>query len=209
MNKKNNALRRVAGATLATAAMLGGTNALACGGEPYLGQVCMSAANFCPKGYAEANGQLLPISSNQALYALMGTLYGGDGRTSFAVPDLRGRSAIGWGQGPGLTPVQQGDKRGAESVTLGVNNLPSHTHSAHAVNATGDSTAADNSWPANPANNDRTPVVYNGYAPGGSAVTLNSGVVGATGQGQPVNNLPPQLGMRYCIATQGLFPPRD
>jgi microcystin-dependent protein len=101
-----------------------------------------------------------------------------------------------------------GERRGAESVTLGVNNLPSHTHSAHAVNATGDSTAADGSWPANPANGDRTPVVYNGYAASGSAVTLSSGVVGATGQSVPFNNLPPQLGMRFCVVEQGIYPSR-
>ncbi len=209
MKKKNNALRLAAGAALATAAMLGGTNAQACGGEPYLGQVCMSAANFCPKGYAEANGQLLAISSYQALFALMGTQYGGNGTTTFAVPDLRSRSAIGWGQGAGLSPVQQGEKRGAESSKLNVTNLPSHTHGAHAVNATGTSTATDSSWPANPATIGRDPVVYNGYASSGSEVTLNSGVVGATGGNTPVNNLPPQLGMRFCIATQGLFPQRN
>jgi microcystin-dependent protein len=209
MNKKNNALHLAAGAALATAAMLGGTNAQACGGEPYLGQVCMSAANFCPKGYAEANGQQLPISSNQALFALMGTQYGGNGTTTFAVPDLRGSSAIGWGQGSGLTPVQQGQKRGAESSKLNVTNLPSHSHGARAVNATGTSTAADNSWPANSATTASPPVVNNDYAASGSEVTLNSGVIGATGSNTPVTNLPPQLGMRYCIATQGLFPSRN
>lgn len=209
MNKKNNTLRLAVGATLASAAMLGGTNVLACNDQPYIGMVCMTAATYCPLNYAEANGALIAIAQNQALYAVIGSQYGGDGRTTFALPDLRGRSAIGWGTGNGLTPVKQAEQRGTETVTLGVSNLPSHTHSAHAVNATGTGVAADNSWPANPANNDRTPIVYNGYAASGSGVTLNSGVVGATGDNTPVANLPPQLGMRYCVATQGLFPPRN
>jgi microcystin-dependent protein len=209
MNKKNNALRLAVSATLATAALLGGANAQACNDQPYIGMVCMTAATYCPLNYAEANGAVLAIAQNQALYAVIGYQYGGDGRTTFALPDLRGRSAIGWGTGNGLAPVKQAEQRGAENVTLGVNNLPSHNHSAHAVNATGTSVAANNSWPANPATSDRTPVVYNGYSASGSEVTLNSGVVGVTGENTPVTNLPPQLGMRYCVATQGLFPPHN
>lgn len=208
MNKKNNALRLAVGATLATAAIFGGANAQACGTDDYIGMVCMTAANFCPRGTLEANGALLPVSQHTTLYSLLGTTYGGNGTTTFALPDLRGRSAIGAGTGTGLSPVMQGGQRGAESVTLSVNNLPSHNHSAQAVNATGTSLAADNSWPANPANNDRPPIVYNGYAPSGNAVTLNSGVVGATGQSVPFNNLPPQLGMRYCVVEQGVYPSR-
>jgi microcystin-dependent protein len=208
MNKKNNALRLAVSATLATAAMLGGANAQACSDQSYIGMVCMTGANFCPSGTIEANGDQLPINSHSALFSLLGTTYGGNGTTTFAVPDLRGRSAIGAGTGGGLSPVMQGARRGAESVTLSVNNLPSHNHSAHAVNATGTGPAADNSWPANPANTERTPVVYNGYAASGSAVTLNSGVVGVTGQGVPFNNLPPQLGMRFCVVEQGIYPSR-
>lgn len=194
---------------VAGTAVISASPAQACNDQPYMASVCMTAATFCPRGYAEANGQLLDISQYSALYALMGTTYGGDGVTSFALPDLRGRSAIGWGQGQGLTPVMQGEKRGMETVTLDVKNLPSHNHSAHAVNATGTSVAANNSWPANPASSDRTPIVYNGYADSGSQVTLNNGVVGMTGNNTPVNNLPPQLGMRYCVALEGIFPPRN
>lgn len=196
-------------AVLAGTAVLTASPAQACSPEPYIGSVCMTAATYCPRDYAEANGALLPISQFSALFSLIGTTYGGDGRTSFALPDLRGRSAIGWGQGIGLSPVQQGEKRGTEQTTLTTDNLPSHNHSAHAVNATGSGLAAENSWPANPANSDRTPVVYNGYADSGAQVTLNNGVVGSTGNNAPVNNLPPQLGMRYCVALQGVFPSRD
>lgn len=208
MKKKNNTLHLAVGATLATAAIFGGTNAQACNNDSYIGMVCMTGANFCPSGTIEANGAILPISQHTALFSLLGTAYGGNGTTTFAVPDLRGRSAIGAGTGTGLTPVMQGGLRGAESVTLSVNNLPSHNHSAHAVNATGTGPAADNSWPANPANTERTPVVYNGYAASGSAITLNSGVVGVTGQSVPFNNLPPQLGMRFCVVEQGIYPSR-
>lgn len=182
----------------------------ACGPDPYLGTVCMTAASYCPRGYAEAAGQIIAISDNQALFAVIGASYGGDGRTTFAVPDLRGRSAVGLGTGPGLGRVIQGQRRGAEMVTLQLASMPAHTHAALAVNDNGDSVAKSDTWPANPVGNNRgAPIVSNAFISSGTTVTLNSGVIGDSGGDQPFENLPPQLGMRYCIATTGIFPPRD
>ncbi|MEW9798898.1 phage tail protein [Alteromonas sp. CYL-A6] len=104
--------------------------ASACGSNPMLGGICGFAGNFAPRGYALANGQLLPISSNPSLFSLFGTIYGGDGRTTFALPDLRGRTAIGFGNGPGLSFYRQGQRGGQETVTLTVAQLPNHSHSA-------------------------------------------------------------------------------
>ncbi|MGD9163543.1 MAG: tail fiber protein [Chromatiales bacterium] len=170
----------------------------------------MTAASYCPRGYAEAAGQIIAISDNQALFAVIGASYGGDGRTTFAVPDLRGRSAVGLGTGPGLGRVIQGQRRGAEMVTLQLASMPAHTHAALAVNDNGDSVAKSDTWPANPVGNNRgAPIVSNAFISSGTTVTLNSGVIGDSGGDQPFENLPPQLGMRYCIATTGIFPPRD
>lgn len=115
-----------AAATLTTA-----KPAAACveSGSVYIGTICTTAASYCPDGYVEAQGQLLQINTYNALYALMGTTYGGDGRTTFGVPDFRGRGPVGLGQGPGLTPVQFGEKRGVESVTLTQAQMPAHNHS--------------------------------------------------------------------------------
>ncbi|MEX1309383.1 MAG: tail fiber protein, partial [Candidatus Sulfomarinibacteraceae bacterium] len=98
--------------------------------SPFIGQIQLFGFNFPPRGWAFCEGQLLAISSNTALFSLLGTTFGGDGRTTFGLPDLRGRSAVGVGNGPGLSSVSWGQRSGAENVTLNVNTLPSHTHSA-------------------------------------------------------------------------------
>lgn len=174
--------------------------------EAFLGEIKLVGFNFAPRGYANADGQLLAISSNTALFSLYGTMYGGDGRTSFGLPDLRGRSAIHAGQGPGLTPFTQGSRGGAERVTLSINNMPSHNHTAtvHASSAEGDSdVATNNNW----AKLDRTDL-YSTSAPNvtmsPAAVTLSN-----TGGGQAFNIRDPYLTLRYVVATQGIFPPRN
>ena len=171
----------------------------------------MTAGNYCPRGTAEAAGQLIAIADNQALFAVMGAVYGGDGRTSFGMPDLRGRTPVGQGQSPGLLSVRQGQKRGTETVTLQQNQMPRHTHSLNAlpVNATGN--VASDAWLANtriPGSRGATTPAAT-YAPSGSATALNSGSIGASGAGVPAQNIPPQLGVRYCVVTNGLFPPRN
>src|SRR3546814_1398233 len=105
--------------------------------EPFLGQIMMVGFNFAPRGWALCQGQLLPISQNQALFSLLGTTYGGDGRTTFALPDLRGRCAIGMGQGPGLANYTQGEMAGQENVTLISTQMPQHTHSLAASSTNG------------------------------------------------------------------------
>lgn len=225
MKKMNNTLRNVVGATLAAGAMFSVSNAQACNDQPYLGMVCMTAANYCPRNYAEANGALISIASNNALFAVIGTQYGGDGRTTFALPDLRGRSAIGWGTGTGLSPVMQGQKRGNEYTQPTVSTMAQHTHTAttsggsaevqastngatHPVAAAGDYIASNSGLNAAPkfisASGAGTTVALGGVSGGAGTVTVAS-----TGGNQSYSNMPPQLGMRFCVATQGLFPPRN
>ncbi|MCF6211914.1 MAG: tail fiber protein, partial [Gammaproteobacteria bacterium] len=150
-------------------------------------------------------------AANQALFAVMGTAYGGDGRTNFGMPDLRGRTPVGAGQPSGLIPVRQGQKRGVETVTLQQSQMPSHTHSLNAlpVDATGN--VEPGAWLANtriPALRETTTPAAT-YASSGSATMLNSGSIGTSGGSRAIDNLPPQLGMRYCIVTNGLFPSRN
>jgi microcystin-dependent protein len=191
--------------------------------EPFIGQMMLTAATFCPRAWADANGQLLPISQNQALFSLLGTTYGGDGRTTFALPDLRGRAPIHVGQGPGLANITAGEKGGAEQTTLTVNTLPPHTHgAATVVNVTAhlnaSSTAAATGTPstgvvlgdagrtdvyvAPPANVQLNPAAVTTTA---TATTT----VDNTGGGQPVAIRSPYLGMRWCVALQGIFPSRN
>ena len=124
--------KALAGVALATATITLSPAALACGSSDgvYIGTVCATAATYCPRGYYPAEGQLISISQQQALFAVMGTNYGGDGRSTFAMPDMRGRTPVGVGNGAGLSPVQQGQRRGTEMVTLTTQQLPTHSHAA-------------------------------------------------------------------------------
>lgn len=169
----------------------------------YLGQIMMAGFNFAPKFFAQCSGQLIPISQNQALFSLLLTQFGGNGTTNFALPDLRGRSPIGYASSSdgGWDPpsVQMGQARGAESVTLLANNLPAHTHS---VNAT---TAVANS--RNPLNNsfaiEATPALY---ALPGTVVPLNQKTIVEAGGNQAHPNMQPYSVINFCIALSGDFP---
>lgn len=177
--------------------------------EGYLAQVIMFAGTFAPRNWAYCQGQLLPISSNSALFSLIGTTYGGDGRSTFALPDLRSRVPVGVGQGPGLSRYVLGERFGSPTNTLTTANLPSHNHTAtlRAETAQGDS--------RNP--NNKLLAFVNGtaepYATPVPADEINmaseSIVVGNTGSNSPVNNVQPGLGMNYIICTQGIFPSRN
>ena len=163
--------------------------------EPFLGEIRMMSLNFPPKGWAFCNGQLLPINQNQPLFALLGTTYGGDGRITFALPNLRGRVPVH--AGPTL-PI--GTVAGAESHTLTANELPAHTHAAQAVSA--QATTADPSgalWAATSAPH---------YAAGAQTV-MAAGAVANVGGSQPHPNMPPYLVIPFCIALQGIFPSRS
>jgi len=174
--------------------------------DQFVGEIRMFGGNFAPQGWATCDGQLLPINQNAALFSLLGTYYGGNGSTTFGLPDLRGRFPINWGQGVGLSPYQLGQHNGTETVSLTQSQTPAHTHVATAVTAADTSTAVatpkGNLWAANSA----IPT----YAPSTSALTpMNPGAVSVAGGSQPHNNLPPFLVVTYIIALQGYFPPRN
>ena len=173
--------------------------------EPFIGEIMMTGANYCPKGWADLNGQLLPISQNQALFSLLGTTYGGDGRTNFGLPDMRGRVPLHYGQGPGLTNKKQGDKGGAESHALKIGEMPQHQHALHASTADADKKGPTGNLLGNQTRKNKI------YAPGAadSLTPLHKAAVGPAGNSQPHNNMQPFLTIRFCIALQGLFPSRN
>ena len=177
-----------------------------CGTDEFIGSICVVGFNFCPRGYAEADGRLLRVSSYNALFSLLGTSYGGDGRTTFALPDLRGRVMIGTGQGPGLSTIRQGQRGGAENVTLTQAQLPAHIHSGH-VNATSANGDADDPSGAVPARLPRNRV-YNSTADG-TQMAADSVTVGGGGGGQATPVRDPYLALKVCIATQGIYPSRN
>jgi microcystin-dependent protein len=147
---------------------------------------------------------LLPINQNQALFSLLGTTYGGNGQTTFALPDLRGRVAINQGQGPGLSNYTIGDMSGEESHTLTINETPAHTHLLNATNAGGNQQTPQNTFIATDAAGNTA-----GFGAGPANVTMNPASLSISGGNQPHNNLPPYLTVNYCIALQGIFPSRN
>ncbi len=172
--------------------------------DPFLGQIMCGIYNFTPRGWAPLNGQLLSIAQNSALFALIGTTYGGNGQTTFGLPDMRGRFPMHVGNGPGLTPRTLGESSGTETVSLTTSNLPPHTHSVTPLGSNADATQVS---PANgvPATKGRTTL----YAPGPGTVTMAPTTSGSTGGNQPVNNMPPYVVVNCYIAVQGVFPSRD
>jgi microcystin-dependent protein len=177
-----------------------------CSAEPMLGSICIVAYNFCPRGYADAAGQLLSISQNTALFSLLGTQFGGNGQTTFALPDLRGRAPVGVGQGPGLSPIVEGEQAGQENVTLTVAQMPAHTHGAQ-LRGTSSNGNTDSPAGAVPAKLPRSNIYSNGAA--GDAMGASALTIATTGNSQPVNVRNPYLGLRYCIALQGIYPSRN
>lgn len=164
--------------------------------EQFIGEIRAFSFGTAPKGWAQCNGQLLPINQNQALFALLGTMYGGDGRVTFALPDFRGKTPMH--VGPGFT---QGQSGGEESHTLTVAELPSHTHP---VQGSADSATVPNPnqavWAAEPSN------PFSSRAPN---TPLNASAIGAAGGNQPHENMSPYLTINYCIALVGIFPSRN
>ena len=179
--------------------------------EPFIGQIMLFAGNFAPRGWATCDGQILSIAQNTALFSILGTTYGGNGQTTFALPDLRGRAAIHQGQGPGLSQYSMGEVGGAETVTLIAPQMPAHNHTATlTVNAAASPLSASddptNAVPAGASGQN----VYAG-APDGST-KMNAGmataVINPAGGSQPHENRHPYLCMTYCIALEGIFPSR-
>ncbi|EDM81297.1 phage Tail Collar [Plesiocystis pacifica SIR-1] len=170
--------------------------------EPFIGLIVQFGGNFAPRGWALCDGQLLSINANSALFSILGTTYGGDGVSTFGLPDLRGRVAMHAGTGPGLTPRQLGQKTGHESVTLTTNQLPSHSHDLRAVRAGADDPTPDGAYLAAPAGIS----IYTETSPN---VSMGSNSVSHTGGGQLVNIVQPFQVVNYIIALQGLYPSRN
>ncbi|HKO59366.1 MAG TPA: tail fiber protein [Thermoanaerobaculia bacterium] len=173
--------------------------------SPFVAEIRIFACNFAPTGWALCNGQLLPISQNTALFSLLGTFYGGDGKSTFALPNMQGSVPLNQGQGAGLSAYFLGQQSGSESVTLIQSEIPAHSHFWRAA-----SDIADNSLP------DPNKVVTlsnNGfaYAPAGTtpAVNFNAQMLSVAGSSFPHNNMQPYLTLNFCIAMQGVFPPRS
>lgn len=169
--------------------------------EPFLAEVRIVGFNFAPRGWAFCDGQILPINQNQSLYSLLGTTYGGDGRTSFALPDLRGRVPIHVGRSNGGGDHREGQKGGEETHTLSVNEMPQHTHVLHAVQGAGNQPIATDGFLANGGSDT--------YAGPNNPTDMNAGAVLNTGGGQAHENMQPYLALNFCIALQGLFPSRN
>ena len=175
--------------------------------QPFVGEMFIFGCNFAPLGYALCQGQLLSISSNTALFSLLGTTYGGNGVTTFGLPDLRGRAAMHVGQGPGLSPYSLGQVSGTNTVTLTANQMPVHTHAVQSNNGDGTLNSPVNNVFAGPGA-DRDLYWYD-PALAGTTVNMNVAAVSAAGSNQPHNNMMPYLGLNFCIATTGIYPSRN
>ncbi|MDX6512150.1 MAG: hypothetical protein QOE36_1654 [Gaiellaceae bacterium] len=174
--------------------------------DPFLAEIRVVGFNFAPTGWAECNGQILPLSQNTALFSLLGTMYGGDGKTTFALPNIQGQGVVNFGQGPGLSDYSQGEQTGSQAVTLLQSEIPIHTHAVQA--------AVDPGEQLTPASDEALARSSPGSAWASSAaqstlVDMSPLAIGVTGGGQPHNNMPPVLVLKYIIALQGVFPPRS
>jgi microcystin-dependent protein len=175
--------------------------------NPYIGEIRAVGFNFAPTGWAMCNGQLLPITQNTALFSLLGTFYGGDGRTTFALPNLQAATPRGAGQGPGLSYVSIGEQAGSATVSLLQTEIPAHAHAVYTTSSSGSSGDPTNATLAE-ARNGRVSQSLYATAPDGHT-TMSTGALAVAGGGQPHNNMPPYLVLNFIIALQGVFPPRS
>ena len=169
--------------------------------EPFLAEVRIVGFNFAPRGWAFCDGQILPINQNQSLYSLLGTTYGGDGRTSFALPDMRGRTPIHVGNSNGGATHTLGQKSGEETHTLAANEMPQHSHTPIGSSETVNAQDPAGNWVGS---NAGAP-----YHSIGTAVNMAPGTLANAGAGQAHENMQPWLALNFCIALQGLFPSRN
>ncbi|MBO9715032.1 tail fiber protein [Sphingomonas sp.] len=173
----------------------------------YLGEIRPFAGNFAPRNWATCSGQLLSIAQNNALFALLGTTYGGDGITTFGLPDLRGRVALSQGQGPGLTNRVLGEKSGTETVTLITQQIPQHNHAILATTAGGTAANPSGLMPGTP---DQNGIFYlNSNVASPADAPLPADTITNTGGNQPHDNIMPILAITYIIALQGIFPSQN
>lgn len=171
--------------------------------EQYLGEIRMFAGNFPPKGWALCNGQILPINQNQALFSLLGTTYGGNGQSNFALPDFRGKVPVHFGQGPGLSDYSLGQTGGSETATISISQMPTHSHQVTAVTVEGNQNSPAGNLPANTKNLDKE------YSTSAPDTTMNAAMIGYTGGGQAFSIKAPTNTVTFIIAITGIFPSRN
>ncbi|HEU0099122.1 MAG TPA: tail fiber protein [Allosphingosinicella sp.] len=172
--------------------------------DPFVAEIRIFGFNFAPKGWAFCNGQLLPLSQNTALFSLLGTTYGGNGKSNFALPDLQGSIPLHPGQGPGLSLYDLGQSGGSETVSLLISEIPVHTHSMRDH----DLDLGELNAPS-PVRSLAQSANSQCYAPAANLVTMNFQSLSIAGGDQPHNNMMPYLTFNFCIALQGVFPPRS
>jgi microcystin-dependent protein len=174
--------------------------------DSFIGEIRIFAGNYAPAGWALCNGQLLPISQNTALFSILGTTYGGNGQTTFGLPNLQGAAPLMAGQGPGLSPRDLGESGGAQAVALTTNQMPAHSHTPTGSKNDGTDSAPTNAvWGKDSAN--RGQKLY--AAKANKPLAMNPDALKPAGEGLPHNNLPPYLTLTFIIALQGIFPPRS
>jgi microcystin-dependent protein len=174
--------------------------------NPFLAEIRIFPFGFAPVGWAQCNGQLMAISQNTALFSLLGTTFGGDGKTTFGLPKMQGNVPLQWGQGPGLTLRDLGEQAGEESVTLLSTEVPQHTH---ALQASAHNADLDNPSPTNALARSAPGMIYKQPAGANAPTPLANGNIYPSGGGQPHNNLMPYLTLNFCIALQGVYPSRS
>ena len=173
--------------------------------DPFVAEIRIFPFNFAPKGWAFCDGQILPLSQNTALFSLLGTTYGGDGKSNFALPDMQGNAPMHPGQGPGLSLHDLGETGGSETVSLLESEIPNHSHAMNSLPAPGNRTApASNSM----ARVQGTTGPYIPAAPAPTLVNMADVAIAPAGGDQPHNNMQPYLTLNFCIALQGVYPPR-
>ncbi|WP_207429022.1 phage tail protein [Pedobacter sp. SYSU D00535] len=174
--------------------------------EPYIGEIKMFGGNFAPRGWALCNGQLLSIAQNTALFSILGVTYGGNGQTTFALPNLMGRVPMHWGQGAGLTNRLLGETAGTETVTLLNSQMPAHNHLISASSVEGASPSPEGNYIASSIDPGGNPINAFATTPN---TTMNVATVSASGGSQPHANMQPYQCVTFIIALEGIFPPRD
>lgn len=172
--------------------------------EPFIGEIVMFGGNFAPRSWAQCDGQLMPISQNTALFSILGTTYGGNGQTTFGLPDMRGRSPMHQGQGPGLTPRSLGEQGGSENDTLTLNQLPAHNHP---MQCTGNAADLDSPVNAIPAKDAASVTGY--YSSGNPTANMKVSTIGNSGGNQPHSLVHPFLAVNFIICLFGVFPSRN
>jgi microcystin-dependent protein len=175
--------------------------------DPFVAEIRIFTGNFAPTGWALCNGQLMPISQNTALFSLLGTFYGGDGKSTFALPNLQGSAPLGAGQGAGLSDRFLGEQSGVPNVTLIQTEMPAHTHFVRCSDAAADSTSpTGNVWAVS---GSRRATINQHTASTVQNTLMNPLALSITGSSFPHNNMPPYLVLNFIIALQGVFPPRS